>query len=302
MPGVGYGKMNYMRGNINEVYGAPPTESLAQSEFLRTVEDYKIVSYEATDLSAEAEILLANQIQGADYLRSGYIEPCKLDAEGCILDLNDARRDVTYVLAYRNDQPAEDIEGSLKVIRPPLGEGLEVLAAYEYAEGALYIGFKSQLLKAHRDDPEGGVVEIGGLSRVEQPKSPLVSYELIREIMQRAVREQTDEKWFITFTEKAFKPILASFGPNVIQRAGDSVVIDEPNEHVTLVPSVIEPCKLIDNLAQSVVEEPDERKRAMLSMTLLLMADGLRPSEISNEAQTVITIVNNVRELRHDKS
>lgn len=188
------------------------------------------------------------------------------------------------------------------MIRPPLGEGLEALAAYKYAEGALYLGFKSDLLKAHRDNPEGGVVEIGGLSRVEQPKSHYVSYELIREIMQRAVRNQTDEKWFITFTKKAYRPILASFGPNVIQRAGGLVVIDEPNEHVTLAPSVIEPCKLIDNLAQSIIDESDERKQARYSETLRLMVDGLRPDEISDKAQTIITIMGNVRELEHDKS
>lgn len=264
------------------------TEDWKHDTFPRAIEDYTIVSFEATDELSRENILRADQIQGEDYVRSGYIEPVKLDDQGRILDLKDEKRDVMYVVARHNDEGVDAIEGSLKVIRPPFGQGLESLAAYEYAEDILYPEFKEQLLEAHRANPKGGVVEIGALSRIEQPKSHFVSYELIREIMQRAVRDETNEKWFITFTEKAFKPIRAAFGPRVIQVAGDTVVIDEPDEHVRLIPSVIEPCKLIDNLARTVLEEQDEGRRTMLSTTLLLMVDGLHASEISDDARLVI--------------
>lgn len=257
-------------------------------EFDRTLGAYTVSCVKESDPIHDDVVEIASRIQGEDYVRSGYIEPEKLDNEGRLLDPFDSERIITHFVAHPKGTGLEAIEGSVKVHQIPPGRGLEVLAAYQYSSSSLYMDFHVQIKEAFERNPERGVVEIGGLCRIEHPTSKLVPYELIRELMQQAVRSKTDERWLITFTKKAFLPIMASFGPRVICVAGEEVRIEAPDEHVTLVPCLIDPCRLVDNLALSVNEEQNQEDKLRMLQTLILMTDGLRDDEMAPETKELL--------------
>ncbi|HEX7740445.1 MAG TPA: hypothetical protein VF426_12445, partial [Marmoricola sp.] len=75
----------------------------ARGTFARRIGNYDFAVWDAQDPQGAADILRARQIQGEDYVRSGYIEPSKLDAHGVLADADDALRTITYVIARRTD-------------------------------------------------------------------------------------------------------------------------------------------------------------------------------------------------------
>ncbi len=257
-------------------------------EFNRAFGTYTVACIKEDDPDRAEVVEIVSRIQGQDYVRSGYIEPEKLDDQGRLLDPNDSKRIVTHFAAYPIGTGFQSIEGSVKVHQVPEGSDLDVLAAYQYSKDSLFPDYRARIETSFEREPKRGVVEVGGLTRVDHPMSKLVPYELIRELMQQAVRAKTNEKWLITFTEKAFAPITASFGPEVICVAGDRVRIEEEDEHVTLVPCLIEPCALIDNMISSIETTDDPTLWRHRVEVFILMTDGLLPEELSNRARELV--------------
>ncbi len=260
-----------------------------KSEFTRHVAAYDIATIEPNDSLYGLISDVSTRIQGADYVRSGYIAESKLDNTGRLKDDKDANADVSYIVAVPRGEDLGTIEGSYKHIAIPEGSNLSALPAYQFSQEALYVEYNDALIHAHNLGVP--VVEIGALTRIEKPISNRVPYELIRDGMQKVVRGKTGEIWLITFTEKAYVAIVRAFGNEVIDVAGERVVIDKPDEHVTLVPTVIEPNKLLDNLANSIITETDPRRMKELSMTFQMMVDGLWDNEMSQPVTDLRSIL-----------
>lgn len=251
-------------------------------ERTRVYEDYKVEEVTSSHEYFAAIQRIAARIQGEDYVRSGYIEPEKLTSEGLMpYDPAEKALDVTYYVAHPKSGDLGDIEGSLKKVTPKDGKSIEDLPAYKYIDGKLHSGWNEYL---HQN--AGNIIEIVALCRAENATSNMVSHEIMREIMQKAILEKSDEQWLMTFADKAFRAMTASFGERVIRRIGEPYTIDEPDEHVTLYPCIINPRTVLQDLTQTIENGgmPDDLATRRI-MTLVFMADGL---DLTDENETPI--------------
>ena len=237
----------------------------------RSFESYQVGEITDSHPDIESVRIIVRKIQGEDYLRSGYIEPSKLTPSGEMPDdIDEDRIAVSYHIAYPKGGDVTDTEASLKRLAPKSAGDYSVLPAYVYSKDALYLDGR-QYLADHAHD----IVEIGGLSRVNDATSKMVSHEIMRDIMQRVVLKGSNEKWLMTFADKAHRAMVQSFGEEIICRIGEPVVIDELDEHVTLFPCIIDPSKVIERLPAAIDASQSDEVRNRRIMSLLFMADGL---------------------------
>ncbi len=258
-------------------------------EILHQYELYKIESF--TQAENPAGAIRLQQIQGESYENEGYVYSSGLDKLGRLhADLDRSRgKDVIYYLA----EPIKHEEGraneaGLRVKAVPEAGRLEDLAAYRYSKDALSPGAEAMLRSAMAERGNGNVKEIMALGKTNDASS-MASFELMRRILQEAVVGKTEEKWLITFTEKAFKSVQERFGEAVVKAMGDPVAVDVGDERTSgtlrLVPTIIDPCHVLENLKSGILSEPDNSKKAILAQTLFFTADGLNDEQVGSDVK-----------------
>lgn len=219
------------------------------------------------------------QIQGESYssspanyvYKTALVDPLK---DTRLLESYDTARasatcDVEYFYGYSTDNP-EMGEGGVRVVTVRPGHSYEELPAYEHSASVLTENAKETI--NHRATEFGPQIikEIAALSFTNQAKEfdkqnarkdPNVSIELIRNLLQRAVRNNTRELWLINFAEPAQQQLMQIFGPRVLQRIGNNIKahVGDPrrNDTLELVPTMVEACDLLDNLVDTIEELHD---------------------------------------------
>lgn len=255
-----------------------------QREITHKFENYTIQTFTETNNPSGA--FRAQQIQGESYVAAGFVYPSGLDEYGRLLpELDRSRGDnVTYKLATAiNGDPAD--QAALRII--PLSEGgrLEDMAAYKYCKDDLFEG-AAEALELHIAEygPES-LKEIAALSKADKA-GQLSSFELIRNVVQEAVRDETNEAWLITFAKPAFDAIQKNFGPRSLTQIGNPVQVDvgdpRTSDKLRLIPTIIKPCQVLDGLLLDLDEaEPVSDQHRIYVRTLLFLADGMKESELS---------------------
>ena len=263
------------------------TNVAEKTEFSRQIETYDISRIDSSHPEFAAVGYMTAQIQGEDYIRSGYIEPSKLTEDGRMPDSVDQDKcSVVHYVAHPKGKGLSETQAALKKISLNEGESLDGLPAYKYCKNLLYIGWDSYL-----NENKQRIVEIGGLCRLDEVDSKMVSHELMRDTMQHIVRQQSDEVWLMTFADKAYKSMVASFGESVIRQIGEPLTIDEPDEHVMLRPCLIQPYSVVDDLYKTIKNDTPAELEGRRAMTLLFMADGLDDGELSDDVKMYLNEV-----------
>lgn len=271
-------------------------------------------------------------IQGRSYEHFGYVtldalvNPKPMDdplSDWSLLERFDSARpnnkiDVEYFLGTPNDPSKPEMgRGGLRIVTAKPGHLYSELPAYEHSEKKLFDSAKTKIKERVALYGDGIVKELAGLSL--EPEAiefdshnvvhhPSVSFELMREPLQRAIRNQTNELWLINFADRARRQLLKACGPLVLERAGENVMAhanDAPedaglrSETLELTPTLVEPCMLLDNMLYSIrmmEQNPGMFERYsqyllahnIFSSYLVFMADGLRKDELSEEVGSFI--------------
>lgn len=228
----------------------------------------------------------AQQIQGDSYVEAEFIFETGLDEHGRLLpELDRSRGDeVVYKLATSIHGDPLD-QAALRILPLPEG-GLEQMAAYKYCKNDLFNGAK-EALEAHvAEFGPDSLKEIAALSKAENA-GKLSSFELIRNIVQEAVRDDTNEAWLITFAKPAFDAIQKNFGPRSLTQIGSPVQVDvgdpRTSDKLRLIPTVIKPCNVLDGLLLDIDDaEDDLDQKLRLQTTFMFLSDGLKDSEMSD--------------------
>ena len=187
-------------------------------------------------------------------------------------------------------------QASLRVIDIPHGGQPDDLPAFEYGKTTMYSGYEDILRQA---SSTGRLREVSSLSLAEGA-SPLASFELIRQIIQEAIKKNTNETWIINFVTSAQDSLAANFSPNTMARIGEHLMIgegdDDISDDVKLVPVMIEPCKIPDQMVEYLkndsVEQPDKIR---VLKTLHFVLDGLEGREISDDVRRYVHALQQVQ-------
>ena len=258
-------------------------------EFQRQTGDYVFSHFTE---ETEPQLALSAQIlQAESYLNEGYVTEKDFDEYGRLQkDLDKARgNNVEYVVAEKN----QEVVGAVRLVSVPEGGSLMDLPAFEKSAQDMDPEFRYLLDQAFENNSYN-IREISGLSR-EKNTPPSVLLEMIREIVQQAVRSQNKELWLVTATDKSYSMINLRF-PGSIVPIGSRVPVltDGVESREYLQPSLINPNRLIENLANSAAAEMDPMQNRRLMKTLNFMVDGLS-IEAGEVPQNAIELLENMR-------
>lgn len=219
--------------------------------------------------------LVVQQMQGESYLTSGYVTSDEIDEYGRLKAYLDGARgtNVEYVTAQTEDE----VMASVRLITIPENGNLYDLPSFKKSAEAMYPGFEDMLYSLFLQNPDRGVVEISSLSR-RKHATPSILLDVIREIVQQAVRAKSDELWLVTATDNSFDMIRSRFGDAAITSIGDRVPVyndGKVTKELCLQPSIIVPGRLIGSIAESAKNEKNTLQQKRLMKSLFYMSDGL---------------------------
>ena len=262
-------------------------------EAVRQNEDFSIVRF--TEEQYPEGALRAQQIQGESYVTKGFVFETALDEYGRLMPELDRSRgsNVEYYWATskKENTSGEKGQASLRKISSPEGGALEDLAAYRYCRDTIDPLAEDLLRQSVAEDGGSSIKEIAALSKTNNASSH-VSFELLREITQESIRNDTHEKWLITFAQSAYTSLHARFGGVTLQVVGEPVAVDVGDERTSdelrLIPTLVEPCLSLDGIVDAIhlAKTPLERKR--LCEGLLFMVDGLEDQYLSEAVKECI--------------
>ncbi|MBH1955988.1 hypothetical protein I8H84_00215 [Candidatus Saccharibacteria bacterium] len=274
--------------------------ALERREIKHQHEQYRIETF--TESEEPEKALIAQAIQGESYVAAGFVYKSALDDLGRLQpELDRSRGDtVIYKLATAIDEEAPDNkdQASLRILSIPSGGSLDDLAAYKYCKEVMSIEAELDLRHTIALRGPESVKEIAALSKSNEA-SPMSSFELIRNIVQEAIRDDTNETWLITFAQPAFDAIRGNFGGRALTQISQPVAVDvgdsRTSDELRLVPTVIKPCEVLDGLVVDIQEEQDARQQRRLCRTLFFLADGMKSEEMSDSVNSCISFLDTLR-------
>lgn len=302
---------------------------------------YNIHSFRAQDDPAAAHEV--HQIHGESYLTAKYVTERALvnpyepvypgDAlkdtsliyvPGSPWDMLDTSRptsafEVEYHLGVPIDANKPEMgKGSVRLLTVHEGHSVYELPALEHSLPALSQGAKEKIDNQVVQHGVQSVHEVAALSLTDDAKNYdrrngilafNVSFELMRENLQRAIRNNTQELWVVNFAVPAHRQLNAAFGSLALQKAGDNVLAHpyDPGSptnprrstSLELVPAFIEPCKALDQLLETIQTmrpyDSEFRTYSEYQMALELrkqglrfMTDGLQDDELSDAVREFV--------------
>ncbi len=263
-------------------------------EIKHAIEQYSIQTFSEADNPEGA--FRAQQIQGESYVTAGFVYPTGLDQDGRLLPELDRSRgpDVIYKLASSiNGHP--DDQAALRIIGLSEQGTLPDLAAYKYSQDVLFDGAQEALESHISAYGATSLKEIAALSKANRA-GDLSSFELIRNIVQEAVRDDTNEAWLITFAKPAYTAIERNFGPRSLTQIGEPVAVDvgdpRTSDELRLIPTLITPCTVLDGIVLDIDEATDPKQQQRLIRTLMFLADGMKEKEMSDTVCNRVAFVN----------
>lgn len=270
-------------------------------EIQHQIERYYIETFSEVENPEGA--LRAQQIQGESYVAAGFVYPSALDQWGRLDETLDRSRgpNITYKLATAIDADPSDTQkdqASLRINSIPTGGRLDDLTEYKYCKNVMSIETELSLRQLIAERGTESVKGIAALSKTNEAH-PTAPFELIRDILQEAIRDETNETWLITFARPAYEAIKKNFGDRAMHQIAEPVAVDvgddRTNDELRLVPCVIRPCEVLDGLVQDIREETDDRRRMSLVRSLYFVADGLKEEEMSQSVNETIAFIEKLR-------
>ena len=270
-------------------------------EIHHQIERYRIETF--TEHQNPPGALRVQQIQGESYVAAGFVYESGLDQYGRLDESLDRSRgpNITYKLAtaidYDRDNPEKD-QASLRINSIPENGRLDDLTEYKYCKDVMSIETELALRQLIAERGTDSVKGIAALSKTNEAH-PTAPFELIRDILQEAIRDDTNETWLITFARPAYEAIKKNFGDRAMHQISEPVAVDvgddRTNDELRLVPCVIRPCEVLDGLVQDIQEESDDHRRTSLVRTLYFVADGLKEKEMSPSVNQTIAFIDKLR-------
>lgn len=265
-------------------------ETIINPEIRHSIESYNIISF--TEATNPGCALRVQQIQGESYVTAGFVFASGLDSHGRLQpELDRSRGDnVTYYYAQsiENTSPNDD-EGSVRVVDIPEGGGIEDLAAYRYSKATLTPEMDAYLHTLVAESGTSAVREVAALAHTDDA-NPLVSFELIRHIIQEAIVKKSDETWLITFAPSAYKAVRKNFGDKVMHVVAEKVQVDVGDDRTSselwLQPVITRPIDVLDNLVKELKSDDiSESHKTTIFRTFVFMLDGLDDVYLSGEVR-----------------
>lgn len=270
-------------------------------EIHHQIERFRIETF--TEYENPAGAVRAQQIQGESYVAAGFVYESALDQYGRLDETLDRSRgpNITYKLATAiNSDPdnREKDQASLRINSIPRGGQLDNLTEYKYCKDVMSIETELELRQLIAERGTDAVKGIAALSKTNEAH-PTAPFELIRDILQEAIRDDTGETWLITFAKPAFDAVKKNFGDRAMHQIAEPVAVDvgddRTNDELRLIPCVIRPCEVLDGLVQDIKEEADDHRRMSLVRSLYFVADGLKEQEMSQSVNETIAFIEKLR-------
>lgn len=244
----------------------PPAQS-----FVRMYEPYAVASFTEQEDIERAHAM--QRMQGESYVAQGYIDASTLEPDGRLPHhLDHSRGDhITY---FHATPQAEAVTGeaSARVIDLPLES---------------HFAYKLDLFPKYRDRLEeiqssGRLIrELGGVSLRGGAKS-IASFSIVREVVQRAIRNNSGEIILGSQTDHALHGFRMMFGDIAVKQIGDAAILSTgESRDVKLTPVMADICKTPGNMVAA-IESPytENSVRNKLIQSLAFLVDGLYREEV----------------------
>lgn len=253
-------------------------------EFDRTFEPYNVRSF--TESEDPGAALRVQRMQGESYARFGYLEESIL-VDGCLPEELDHSRgeNITYFHASANPyMPEFHGEASGRLVNGAF-ESLFVSGLDITPEN------RQEIINQER---EGRVFrELGAISLTEEAVS-LASFCIVREVVQRSIRANSNDVILGSQTAIALKGFKATFGPNAVRDIGRSKKLyTGSNQYVELTPVSSDMKSFLSDVLvhiQSLVH--DDKRKDRLVNSLVFITDGLLESERPDSVNKFLESIN----------
>lgn len=242
----------------------------------------------STEQDSPNDALLARQIHAKSYLGEGFILNEAIDEMGQVIpDIDKARGEtVEYYLGFSKE--AHPVS-TLRKVSVEDGYSITSLPGYQLCGELLHSEGKRALQEAELQGRP--VKEISSFGHIPE-ESALAGLELLRHTLQEA--HGTDEVWFFTMVTQKYQTLVNIFGPRAVQKIGREVALNDPRiGDVSLTPALVDTTTFFDDIKESIVHEPDARKRQRLLGSLRNFAKGMDKSKFSDEVQLLLNDENN---------
>lgn len=217
--------------------------------------------YEHSSFTLESDpqsVQVAWRAHALGYKNAGFVSDEAITPEGYLVEDIDSSRDMqsTYYLVSNLDDN-EDVATARKVHIPNDGSYRD-LPAYKLC-GDHISDQNLRILEAAENDG----VKIKEISALAGTKSHVAVHEVIRRIVTEGALN--NELWFCGLVSSTYDALVKKWGKNTLVTLGEPVHIDDDrvNPGVSLVPLVMKPGDLFDNIldAYEKAEHPEDKSR-----------------------------------------
>lgn len=266
------------------------------------ISDYCVRSFcEASDTNAAVR---AQVIQAESYVAAGYLTRHAVEPNGTLHpDIDTARGvNVTYFLASpRTERRDVTGEAAGRLVGVPDGSGVEALRAYRASWEYLAPAWRERIDLHFEVHGAASVREVAGLSRTRDAR-PAAVYELLRRMWHEAMMLGTPQLWLATLVDAVCVSIASNFGDRALARVGRVVPAYRVDawaaREVKFVPVVIEPMLVLDQMAWSLLCDPDPERRRRIHRMAKFLTDGLPEARVPDSLRVALVGLGHARDHR----
>ncbi len=219
-------------------------------------------------------------MQGESYVQFRYVDRDMLLDGRLPASLDHSRGDhITYLYAEPNNEGVVGV-GSARIIDAPLDD--------LFAASLPISPENRQLLEKYYK--QGRIIrELGGVALAGGADAK-ASFSIVRETLQRAIRNRTGELLLGSQTNIALGSYRRMFG-SAVQQIGGATPLETGNgKRVNLTPVLSDTSTTLDTLLADIRRpELDDLARERLSKSLIFLCDGLRTEEMSDQVNEFLS-------------
>lgn len=247
--------------------------------------DDRFIHYAFTEATDADMAKKAWRMHAIGYLAAGFVEVSAVGPDGLPPEIDKARGPHVY---YRMDfEPNTDERGATwREVSIPATGTFRDLSAFELTKDSLP---RASVALLEQVDAHYNLKEISAMARTSA--DPMALYEIIRHAIRDAYGQH--DMWLFSIVDTTlYKHLIPNLGEDAFHVIGDKTPIGQSQENVmdkiSLVPVLLDPNKLVENMALSYVKAQTPKDQNKLLQSLLFFTHGLPQEHIPEAAYDIV--------------